>query len=110
MDWWGFKHMHPDPPLPPEPVDPIKMLIAESFLDEEWMGSLRKAITITIRQAFKDAVIEIVKEQIPESEHYGEIKAECAEQLRRWPALQTDPEMNLKVSQTILNSFQRTTL
>jgi len=48
-----------------------------------------------------------VGELAPLSDNYQAIEAECREQLRRWPALKTDPEMQAKVSRTILSSFQR---
>jgi hypothetical protein len=95
------------PPESSPSADPVAELIKVALADEEWMGSLKEAIVKTIRQAYKDAVTEIVKEQIKTSAHYEEIQAECIEQLRRWPALKTDPEMQLRVSKTILGSFIR---
>jgi len=102
MSWFG----KPTPPKDPADIA-VNELVLAALADEEWISSLRTAITTVIRQAFKDAVTGIVKEQIKTSAHYEEIQAETIEQLRRWPALKTDQDMQLKVSKTILGSFIR---
>jgi hypothetical protein len=64
-------------------------------------------VITTVRQYFDTVIRDLVGELAPLSDNYQAIEAECREQLRRWPALKTDPEMQAKVSRTILSSFQR---
>lgn len=98
-----MKHQQPveDPA-----TEAVATLIATALADEDFVATIQEAIITTIRQAYLGAVSDIVKENISGSEHYREIEAETREQLRRWPALKTDQEMQTRVAKTILNSFQ----
>lgn len=73
-----------------------------------WEELTDRAVAAAMRREIEAQVTKAVHEVAPTSERYQEIKEECAEQLRRWPALKNDPAMHLKVSQTILSSFQKT--
>lgn len=73
-----------------------------------WEDLIDRAVSAAMRCEIEAQVTKAVHEVAPTHERYQEIKEECQEQMRRWPALKNDPAMHLKVSQTILSSFQTT--
>ena len=74
---------------------------------QEDLKYLRREVKSLLRGQLNRFVSQAVREQIPESERYAEICDEVAEQLRRWPALQSDQEMREKVAEVILESFMK---
>jgi len=64
-------------------------------------------VTRAIESYLRSMIANILAEEMPKSERYLMVQAECREQLRRWPALKNDEAMFQEVTRTILKSFQR---
>lgn len=71
------------------------------------LAHIRRETKHALRGQLNNLVARAVQEQIPESQHYAEIRDEVIDQLNRWPALKSDQEMREKVARTILESFMK---
>lgn len=54
-----------------------------------------------------DFIRRALDAEIPQNEHYRQIRDEVVEQLNRWPALKSDHEMREKVTKAIADHFMR---
>lgn len=88
----------------------VNTLLYEKVAAEMWdiIDTLVKhLVRKTLGPELKGLVDRVVAEEIPQSQRYKLVRDEVRMQLRRWPALASDPQMFEEVSRTILRSFMR---
>jgi hypothetical protein len=85
-------------------------LLYEKVEAEMWLiidAAIKRYVERYAKGTLESLVERVGADILPETDHYAAIKAEWQEQIKRWPAIQSDHQMQLNVARTILRSFVR---
>jgi hypothetical protein len=104
---WLFLLLFPKPAPEPTLEEMLAEMVGREIEDYHDSAAVKVKVITAVRQYYATVIRDLVAGLAPLSDNYQAIEAECREQLRRWPALKTDPEMQAKVSRVILSSFHR---